>query len=68
MSTLSQDIDDLYCLYEDIKREVKTNHKDFYQRWKAGGYLIDTDIISSYPPLEKLLYLLDEDEEDDDED
>lgn len=51
-SELEEAINELYSLYEDIKREIKDRDSQFYERWKAGGFLIDSDIICMYPCLE----------------
>jgi hypothetical protein len=48
---LSRKIDDFYCCYNEIKREIFHADKLFYERWKAGGFLIDEDIMSMYPCL-----------------
>lgn len=64
MSELEQQIDELYCLYGDIKNEVRRLDKYLFERWKAGGFLIDEDIISGYPNLSKCLEILQEDEID----
>lgn len=38
-------------LYNDIKRDVRRKNPRFYERWKAGGFIIDEDIVSMYPYL-----------------
>lgn len=58
MDDLEQQIDELYCLYNDIKNEIRRKDKYLYERWKAGGFLIDEDIISGYPNLSKCLETL----------
>ena len=60
MDDLEQQIDELYCLYNDIKNEIRRKDKYLYERWKAGGFLIDEDIISGYPNLSKCLETLQE--------
>jgi len=61
LMNLSQKIDELYELYDEIKQEIKRQDKYFYERWKAGGFLIDNDIISMYPILNT--FVDDEDDE-----
>ena len=51
MSELEQQIDELYSLYQGIKNEIRHLDKYLYERWKAGGYIIDEDIMSMYPNL-----------------
>jgi hypothetical protein len=58
---LAQTINEFYCLFHEIKREVKQKNKVFYERWKAGGFLIDEDIVSMYPCLSDIIDLLDDD-------
>lgn len=41
--------------YEWLKRFVRTNLPQEYERWKAGGYLIDSDIMSMYPHLGQIV-------------
>lgn len=48
-------IDKLLCDYSDVKRMVKQENPYFYERWKAGGFLIDEDIMSMYPSLGELI-------------
>jgi len=65
--TLKERIENLVCEYMEIKREIRQINPRFYERWKAGGYLIDEDIISMYPNINDILDTLPE-EEDEDED
>lgn len=64
MSDLQKMIDELYCLYNDVKNEVRRKDKRFFERWKAGGFIIDEDILSMYPCLS---VFVDEEEPDKDE-
>ena len=69
MDSLSKMYDDLMSIYHDIKREVRRRDKHLYERWKAGGFLVDDDILSMYPDLGKVVEQLgDEDDEDDEDD
>ena len=63
MSELSEQIDDVLILFETIKRSISQKNPEFYERWKAGGFLIDDGIISMYPSLSAFV-----DEDGDDED
>lgn len=65
MNELEQQIDELYCLYNDIKNEIRRKDKYLYERWKAGGFLIDEDIISGYPNLCECLTIIKDLEEKD---
>ncbi len=56
-------VDDLYDLYEKIKSEVRRQDSFEYERWKADGFLIDTNIVSMYPNLADLAQALTEEDE-----
>jgi hypothetical protein len=49
-------------LYADIKSEVRKRDKHLYERWKAGGFIVDDDILSMYPDLGKVVDQLSDDE------
>ncbi len=40
--------------YNDFKEIVKTRDKYLFERWKAGGFLVDNDIMSMYPNAEEV--------------
>lgn len=60
---IEQSVEELLSLYNEIKREIKNKHPYWYERWKAGGFLVDNDIVSMYPCLENVLELEEEEEE-----
>lgn len=69
MNELREQIDDLYALYDSIKMEIRRKDPQAYERWKAGGFLIDEDIVSMYPNLQTVSEGLEDTfDEDDDED
>lgn len=41
--------------YAAIKEEVRRKDPHLYERWKAGGFLVDGDIITNYPNLEQVV-------------
>lgn len=43
----------LLDLFEEIKQELKVTNKDFYERWKAGGFAVTDEFFSMYPNLQK---------------
>lgn len=49
--------------YEELKRWVRGKNPHLYERWKAGGFLVDEDILSMYPHLGKVMELLEEGED-----
>lgn len=59
----------LLDLYADLKEQIRRADAHLYERWKAGGFLVDDDIMSMYPSLSEVVDTLDgeEDEEEDEE-
>lgn len=57
-------IQKLLDLFEQVKREVKNENPNFYERWKAGGFILDSNIVSMYPSLEEYDEPLYDEEED----
>jgi len=53
-SNLNEIADDFYCLYEELKEEISRRDKNLYERWKAGGFVVDTDVLSMYPNLSQV--------------
>jgi len=39
--------------YAELKEHIKNTDRYFYERWKAGEFAIDRDIISMYPTIEQ---------------
>jgi hypothetical protein len=67
---IRQRFEELLEIYEELKREVKHRDPHEFERWKAGGFLVDDNIMSMYPHLGQVVDKLDvedEDEELDDE-
>jgi hypothetical protein len=58
----------LYGNLEKLKNLLKAKNKHLYERWKAGGFIVDTNIVSMYPNAQDVIeQLQDEDEDDYDE-
>lgn len=59
-------------LYDRFKAFIKEYDSHEYERWKAGGFLVDQNIVSMYPNMLDILDTiaddLDEQEELEDED
>lgn len=51
----ASDIDQFLRLYDQLKAHVRRADRHLYERWKAGGFLVDTDIVSMYPNLSEVL-------------
>ncbi len=67
MTDLQHKIDELLCLYSAVKEEIRRTDKSLYERWKAGGFLVDDDIVSMYPALAEVSDSLPEDEDEDED-
>jgi hypothetical protein len=62
MFNLERKYDELISLYNDIKEHVRRTDKRQYERWKAGGFCVDDDIMSMYPSLGQVVERLTADE------
>jgi len=51
MEDLQEQYYELMDLYNSLKRQIRLRDPYQYERWKAGGFLIDPDIMSMYPHL-----------------
>jgi hypothetical protein len=66
MNDLQEQYNELMGLYCDIKADIKRKNKLLFERWKAGGFIIDEDIMSMYPNLGEVIEQLGDNEDDDD--
>lgn len=66
MNDLKNAYNRLCDAYDDFKHLVKQEDNHLFERWKAGGFLVDNDIISMYPNAEEVYQSL-HDPEDDEE-
>lgn len=60
-------LDVLMRAYNEIKENIRQTDSRLYQQWKAGGFLVDTDIVSMYPNISEVVESLTESEEEDEE-
>lgn len=60
----ASDIDQFFRLYDQLKAHVCRTDKHLYERWKAGGFLVDCDVVSMYPNLAEVLQEISPNEED----
>ena len=68
-SDLKELYEELMGIYVDLKRDVRIKNHLFYERWKAGGFRIDEDVLDVvYPNLGEMPELADDYEEEDDDD
>lgn len=42
-------------VYNEIKNRIRRKNKTIFERWKAGGFIIDSDIMSMYPNVETVI-------------
>lgn len=64
---LQQSLEEINNGMEYIKRICKENDKNLYERWKAGGFIVDTNIVSMYPNVDEVVGSLIDDLEEDEE-
>lgn len=60
VTELREKLDLLLATYQEIKQAVRKADSYQFERWKAGGFLIDDDILSSYPNIEEVIEDLEE--------
>ena len=60
--------DTMVTSLEEAKRLVRQYDRHTYERWAAGGFLIDDSIMSMYPSLQRILEEMGEEEETSEED
>ena len=58
MDSLQERFDEMMSLYEELKREIRQSYKHLYEQWKAGGFIVDDDIMSMYPSMQKCINIL----------
>lgn len=68
MSDLREELGNILNSLEIIKDAVRQRDKHLYEQWKAGGFLVDGNILSMYPNVETVVDRLTEGEEDEDVD
>ena len=59
---LVEEAGELMRLFASIKQRIRKLSRHKYEAWKAGGFLIDTSVVSMYPNLEELVEEIDDDE------
>jgi hypothetical protein len=48
---LIEQYQEFMSMYADLKGELRRRNPNAYRQWQAGGFLIDSDIVSMYPTL-----------------
>jgi uncharacterized membrane protein len=64
MKMLKEKLQKMLDLYVEIKEEVQRKDPDLYERWKAGGFLVDSSIVSYYPDIDSVVESIKEEEEE----
>lgn len=64
---MQQDFEEFCELYEKLKNHVRKEDSHLFERWKAGGFLVDTSIVSMYPNMTEVFESLDYEEEEEEE-
>jgi hypothetical protein len=52
---LVENFEKLLELFNSIKSEVRRRDKHLYEQWKAGGFLVDDNVVSMYPSLPEVI-------------
>lgn len=52
---IANDIDKFFSLYDKLKNHIRRENRPLYERWAAGGFLVDTDVMSMYPNISDAL-------------
>lgn len=52
---MKEEIEAFLESYEFLKKQIRSNDPRLYDRWKAGGFLVDNDVVSCYPNLQDIL-------------
>lgn len=60
---LIEKLEQMLDLFSQIKEEVRNRDKHLYERWKAGGFIVDNDILSMYPNVEQVVNQLAEEDD-----
>ena len=57
-------LDQFLCLYEQLKGEIRSRDPHLYDCWKAGGFIVDDNIVSMYPNISEVVERLSDREAD----
>lgn len=60
---LKKEIENLLSSFQIVKSQIKLENPEWYESWKSGGFLIDSNIVSYYPNIEGYFDLSKEDDE-----
>ena len=60
--TIQEKTNKIFELLAEVKQQVKEKNIHLYQQWKAGGFQVDSSVVSMYPDLRKVSERLDDEE------
>ncbi len=52
---LREQLETLLEAFNEIKATVRREDKPLYERWKAGGFIVDDNIHSMYPNVSEVV-------------
>ena len=61
---MKEDFEQMMEFYNSLKQQIRKADPHLYERWKAGGFLVDHDIVSMYPDMGQVVETLVEVEEE----
>jgi len=59
---LEEELEKLMDSFLRIKEIIRRKNKFLFEQWKAGGFLVDDDIMCMYPNVQKCVESILEDE------
>ena len=68
MSEASELLETLLDAFNQLKNIIRNHDKREYERWKAGGFMLDDTFVSMYPNLVALVEALPDDENEENTD
>lgn len=63
---MEEKLEQLMDLYNELKEEIRRKNPYEYERWKAGGFLVDSDPMSMYPHISQVVESCLDEEDDED--
>lgn len=67
MSYLTDKLNNMLADFDNIKRTVKDKDPLLFEQWKAGGFIVDNNVVSMYPNIEEVVEQLAAEEESEEE-
>jgi hypothetical protein len=51
---MREKLEKLLDIFHEVKDELRKTEPSFYEKWKAGGFMVSNEFYSMYPNLQKL--------------